>query len=63
MIGTPVVVAIGGGLLIVSVLTAYSLFPQFRTLDTAIRVQRAETDAEFARTEPARRFGASAAGR
>ena len=63
MIGTPVVVAIGGGLLIVSVLTAYALFPQFRTLDAAIRVERADREAEFARAEPARRYGASAAGR
>lgn len=45
-IGTPAVVAIGGGLLIVSVLAAYVVFPQFRSLDGAIRIQRADRDAE-----------------
>lgn len=45
-IGTPAVVAIGGGMLIGSVLLAYAVFPQFRSLDGAIRLQRADRDAE-----------------
>jgi MFS family permease len=61
IIGTPLVVAIGGVLLICTVLAAYSAFPQFRTLDSAIRVQRADRDAEFARE--GRRLPAQAAGR
>ncbi len=47
-IGTPAVVAIGGAMLMVSVAGAYLVFPQFRTLDGAIRVQRADRDAEYA---------------
>jgi len=47
-IGTPAVVAIGGGMLIASVVAAYGAFPQFRMLDQAIRIQRADRDAEFA---------------
>ncbi|MEX0749628.1 MAG: MFS transporter [Dehalococcoidia bacterium] len=61
IIGTPAVVAIGGVMLIVSVLAAYAMFPQFRTLDRAIRVQRADRDAEFSRTP--QRYPAQAAGR
>jgi hypothetical protein len=45
-IGTPAVVAIGGGLLIGFVALAYVLFPQFRTLDSAIRIERADREAE-----------------
>jgi MFS family permease len=63
IIGTPAVVAIGGMLLIASVLTAYATFPQFRTLDTAIRVQRADRDAEFAASAPRRGYAAQAPGR
>jgi MFS family permease len=40
-IGTPAVVAIGGVLLIMSVVAAYLMFPQFRTLDGEIQEQRA----------------------
>ncbi len=46
-IGTPTVVAIGGAMLIGSVAVAYAIFPQFRSLDGAIRVQRADRDAEW----------------
>jgi MFS family permease len=62
IIGTPAVVAIGGVLLIASVLTAYTAFPQFRTLDRAIRIQRADRDAEFAQRTP-QPYSAQAAGR
>lgn len=62
VIGTPAVVAIGGVLLIASVLTAYTAFPQFRTLDRAIRIQRADRDAEFAQRAP-QPYSAQAAGR
>jgi MFS family permease len=61
VIGTPAVVAIGGVLLIASVLAAYAAFPQFRMLDRAIRIQRADRDAELARE--GRRVPAQAAGR
>jgi MFS family permease len=47
-IGTPAVTAIGGGLLMMSVVGAYLLFPQFRTLDGAIQIQRADRDREAA---------------
>jgi MFS family permease len=60
-IGTPAVVAIGGGMLIVSVIAAYLLFPQFRTIDGAIQIERAGRDAE--REEYEARMPASAAGR
>lgn len=62
VIGTPAVVAIGGVLLIASVLAAYAAFPQFRTLDSAIRIQRADRDAEFAQHAP-QAYSAQAAGR
>jgi len=62
IIGTPAVVAIGGVLLIASVLAAYAAFPQFRTLDSAIRIQRADRDAEFAQHAP-QAYSAQAAGR
>jgi MFS family permease len=55
-IGTPAVVAIGGVGLIGTVLLAFTLFPQFRSLDGEISIQRASRDAERARwerTEPA----------
>jgi hypothetical protein len=58
-IGTPAVVAIGGGLLMASVALAYAIFPQFRSLDGAIQTQRADRDREAAR--PA--ISAPAAGR
>ncbi len=45
IIGVEAVVAIGGGLLIISVLITYAVFPQFRTLDTAVKAQRAEREA------------------
>ena len=47
-IGTPAVVAIGGGLLIASVAVAYGAFPQFRSLDRAIRTHRADREAALA---------------
>jgi MFS family permease len=59
-IGVEPVVAMGGVLLIGSVLAAYALFPQFRTLDRAIRIQRADSDAEFARAGPRPSFPAAA---
>lgn len=46
-IGVEAVTAIGGGLLIVTVLLTYAAFPQFRTLDTAVRTQRAEREAAW----------------
>jgi len=48
-IGTPAVVAIGGGLLIAVVVAAFAIFPQFRTLDGAIVVARAGRDDEIRR--------------
>jgi MFS family permease len=59
-IGTPAVVAIGGGLLIISVAAAYLIFPQFRTLDGAISIQRADMDAERAEWSGAARESAAA---
>lgn len=44
--GTPIVVATGGVLLMASVLGAFALFPQFRSLDGAIRVERSGREAE-----------------
>lgn len=61
--GVPIVVAAGGVMLIVTVLAGYALFPQFRTLDRAINVQRADRDAEFARERAAGPLPAQAAGR
>jgi MFS family permease len=46
-IGVEAVTAIGGGLLIITVLITYAAFPQFRTLDTAVRAQRAEREAAW----------------
>jgi MFS family permease len=46
-IGVEAVTAIGGGLLIVSVLLTYAVFPQFRTLDSAVKAQRAEREAAW----------------
>jgi MFS family permease len=51
-IGTPAVVAIGGVLLIISVVAAYLMFPQFRTLDGAIQEQRAARMAASERVGP-----------
>jgi MFS family permease len=48
-IGAPAVVAIGGVLLVATVLAAFAVFPQFRTLDGEIRMQRADRDEEEAR--------------
>jgi hypothetical protein len=61
--GVPIVVAIGGVLLIVSVIATYLLFPQFRTLDRTIRIQRADRDAEFAEQRARHHLPAQAAGR
>jgi len=44
IIGVEAVTAIGAGLLILTVLITYAIFPQFRTLDTAVREQRAERE-------------------
>jgi|CXWL01.1.fsa_nt_gi MFS family permease len=46
-IGVRAVTAIGGGLLIVSVLITYAIFPQFRRLDTAVTSQRKEREAAW----------------
>jgi MFS family permease len=46
-IGVEMVTAIGGGLLIITVLLTYAAFPQFRTLDTAVKKQRAEREAAW----------------
>lgn len=59
-IGTPAVVAIGGGILMALVALAYALFPQFRTLDGTIDEERAERESERVEFE---RRPASAAGR
>jgi predicted MFS family arabinose efflux permease len=61
--GVPPVVAVGGVLLIVSVIATYLLFPQFRTLDRTIRIQRADRDAEFDAQRARTRVPAQAAGR
>jgi MFS family permease len=61
--GVPPVVAVGGLLLIVSVIATYLLFPQFRTLDRSIRVQRADRDAEFEEQRARHHVPAQAAGR
>jgi MFS family permease len=45
-IGTPVVVAIGGVMMMVSVVAFYALYPQFRSLDSVIREEREGRDAE-----------------
>jgi len=62
-IGTPAVVAIGGGLLIVSVVAAFAIFPQFRTLDGAIVVARAGRDEEIRRRGAGGRPAATGVGR
>jgi hypothetical protein len=46
-IGVETVTAIGGVLLIVSVLICYAVFPQFRRLDDTVRIQRAEREAAW----------------
>jgi hypothetical protein len=53
-IGTPAVVAIGGAMLMATVVACYFAFPQFRTLDGAIHVQRADRDREAAELEQLR---------
>ncbi len=54
IIGVEAVTAIGASLLILTVLVTYAVFPQFRTLDTAVRQQRAEREAAWeAETAPA----------
>jgi MFS family permease len=45
-IGTPTVVAIGGGMMMISVVAFYALYPQFRSLDATITEERAGRDAE-----------------
>ncbi|MEX2247670.1 MAG: MFS transporter [Dehalococcoidia bacterium] len=45
-LGVPVVVAAGGVLLMVTVAAAYLMFPQFRTLDGQIRIERASRQAQ-----------------
>jgi MFS family permease len=52
IIGVESVTAFGAGLLILTVLATYALFPQFRTLDTAVRQQQAEREAAW-ESEPA----------
>jgi MFS family permease len=47
-IGVEAVTAIGGGLLILTVLATYAVFPQFRRLDSAVRIERAEREAQWA---------------
>jgi MFS family permease len=56
-IGTPTVVAIGGVMMMVSVVAFYALYPQFRSLDAIIRDERAGRDAEHRE-----RMGVPAAG-
>ena len=46
-IGVEPVVAAGGVMLVVFVIAAYLVFPQFRTLDRAISAQRADQDAAY----------------
>jgi MFS family permease len=46
-IGVEAVTAIGGLMLIITVLITYAVFPQFRTLDTAVKAQRAEREARW----------------
>lgn len=62
-IGTPAVVAIGGGMLIATTAAAFLLFPQFRELDGAIQIQRASRDREHRESLPEWRERAPAAGR
>ncbi len=45
-IGTDTVVAIGGVLMMLSIAAFYALYPQFRSLDSVIRTERAGRDAE-----------------
>jgi MFS family permease len=45
-IGTDVVVAIGGALMMASIAAFYALYPQFRSLDSVIRTERDGRDAE-----------------
>jgi MFS family permease len=45
-IGTPIVVAIGGVMMMISVVAFYALYPQFRSLDAVIREESAGQDAE-----------------
>ena len=45
-IGTDRVVAIGGVLMMASTVAFYALYPQFRSLDSVIRTERAGRDAE-----------------
>jgi MFS family permease len=59
-IGTPVVVAICGVLMMVSVTAFYALYPQFRSLDSAIRKESAGREAEH--RERAERARVPAAG-
>ncbi len=53
-IGTPAVTAIGGMLLMATVVASYLAFPQFRVLDGAIHIQRATADREAADLEQLR---------
>jgi hypothetical protein len=52
-IGVSAVVAMGGLGLMITVALAYVVFPQFRTLDGAISIQRARRDAEHRERFPA----------
>ena len=45
-IGTPTVVAIGGAMMMISVVGFYALYPQFRSLDSVINEEREGRDAE-----------------
>lgn len=61
-IGTPAVVAIGGGMLVAVVAAIYLLFPQFRSIDGAVQVERADRDREFEAAREAASAPAQAAG-
>lgn len=62
IIGTPAVVAIGGGMLIAVVAMIYLLFPQFRSIDGAVQIERADRDREFEAAREAASAPAQAAG-
>jgi MFS family permease len=47
-VGTPIVVAVGGLLLMVAVALFYAMYPAFRTLDGVIQTERANREAEHA---------------
>lgn len=59
-IGVEAVTAMGGLLLIISVLATYAIFPQFRTLDTTVRAQVKEREASWGLTRAAGSDGSAA---